>query len=65
MKKYFIRLFLALLNRPYCADCDLSGIGAFRRDQVNPEFLATIDALEDNLKMAIKDSRQRKEDKKS
>lgn len=60
LKEYFIRLLLALLNKGYTkCDCNLTEIGVYKRSDLNPEFLKTIDAIEkrmiENRKKYIKD----------
>ncbi len=49
MKKYFKRLLLALLNTPYC-ECDYSEAGVYKREDLNPEFLKSIDSIEESLR---------------
>lgn len=48
MKKYFKRLFLALINKSYC-DCDYSSVGVYKREDLNPEFLKIVDGIEGKL----------------
>jgi len=48
MKTYFKRLLWALFNKSYDTR-DLRSIGVFRRQDLNPEFLKTIDSIEEKL----------------
>lgn len=48
MKTYFIRLFLALLNRPYYKGLDVPGVYSY--DELTPEARETFKGIEERLK---------------
>ena len=48
MKTYLIRLFLALLNRPYYKGLDVPGVYSY--DELTPETRETFKGIEERLK---------------